>query len=69
MKVIIKSIAILLVITLLFLCGCTEKKEYALANENASENAKELYAYICETYGNAIISGQQESTWVDGEQY
>ena len=64
-----KIIAIILSVTMLLLCGCTDKKEYSLSNSNASENTKKLYAYICETYGNAIISGQQESTWVDGEQY
>lgn len=29
----------------------------------------ELYAYICDTYGKAIISGQQESTWMGSDQY
>lgn len=39
------------------------------SNPNASEETKELYSYICNVYGDYIISGQQESTWVDGEQY
>ena len=40
-----------------------------LSNENATKEAKALYAYIAQTYGNAIISGQQESTWVGGDDY
>ncbi len=40
-----------------------------LSNPNATAEAVELYNYICEVYGEKIISGQQESTWVDGEQY
>ena len=64
-----KIIAIILSLSIFLLCGCMSEKEYSLSNQNASENAKKLYSYLCETYGNAIISGQQESTWVDGEQY
>ena len=64
-----KITAIVLSLTILCLCGCTSEKEYALSNLKASENTKKLYSYLCETYGNAIISGQQESTWVSGEQY
>ncbi len=29
-----------------------------LSNENASENAKKLYEYLCEIYGEKILSGQ-----------
>lgn len=65
-----KIVAFVLALVILFLCGCTiQEKEYSLSNKNASESANKLYAYICETYENAIISGQQESTWIDGEQY
>ena len=39
--------------------------EYKLSNENASESTKALYAYICEIYGEHVITGQQESTWMD----
>ena len=31
-----------------------------LSNKNATKEAKALYRYICQTYGNGIISGQQE---------
>lgn len=45
------------------------KKTRKLSNPNASEQAQKLYDYICDTYGNAILSGQQESTWMGSEQY
>ncbi|WP_303765854.1 glycosyl hydrolase [Ruminococcus flavefaciens] len=31
-----------------------------LSNQNASDSAKRLYSYLCDTYGNHIIAGQQE---------
>lgn len=40
-----------------------------LSNKNADEVTKNVYAYICEVYGEQIISGQQESTWIDGSEY
>ncbi len=40
-----------------------------LSNPDASEAAQDLFTYICDTYGNAILSGQQESTWMGSEQY
>ena len=40
-----------------------------LSNENATKEAKALYSYIAQTYGSAVISGQQESTWVGGDDY
>lgn len=40
-----------------------------LSNKNASKEAVKLYSYICRTYGNKIISGQQESTWMGSDQY
>ena len=44
-------------------------QDVTLSNPNASEEALVLYSYICDTYRNAIISGQQESTWMGSEQY
>ncbi len=35
-----------------------------LSNSKASAAAKSLYSYICSEYGKAVISGQQESTWM-----
>ena len=40
--------------------GKETKFDMTLSNENATKRAKELYSYICDTYGNKIISGQQE---------
>ena len=40
-----------------------------LSNENATKQARALYSYIAQTYGKAVISGQQESTWVGGDDY
>ena len=40
-----------------------------LSNKNASAAAKSLYSYICKEYGNSIISGQQESTWMGSPDY
>lgn len=39
---------------------------YTLSNKNASNNTKALYAYICDVFGDHVITGQQESTWMDG---
>ncbi len=39
--------------------------KYNLSNENATDRTKFLYDYICETYRNGILSGQQESTWIN----
>ena len=36
-----------------------------LTNENATEEAKALYNYICDVYGNNILTAQQESIWMD----
>ncbi|MGN0675348.1 MAG: glycosyl hydrolase [Oscillospiraceae bacterium] len=40
-----------------------------LSNPNASKEAQALFDYICQTYRNGIISGQQESTWKGSDQY
>lgn len=40
-----------------------------LSNPNASQAAQALYSYICQIYRSAILSGQQESTWMGSEQY
>ncbi len=41
----------------------------SLSNPNASAQAKSLYSFLCDTYGDHIISGQQESTWMGSENY
>ena len=40
-----------------------------LSNPDATKEAQALYDYICKTYKNNIISGQQESTWMGSDQY
>ncbi|MBQ8297975.1 MAG: glycoside hydrolase [Ruminococcus sp.] len=47
-----------------------------LSNPNASESTKRLYNYLCDVYGNNIISGQQEycgshnyNSWNDPDTY
>lgn len=48
----------------------TEDQGYrSLSNPDASDEAKELYEYICSVYGEKILSGQQESTWMGSDQY
>ena len=61
----------LLCVALLTSCSVfkTDKSVMHLSNPNANETTKKVYAYICEMYENHIISGQQESTWVDGPDY
>jgi len=49
--------------------GRATDRDMQLSNENATEQAKALYSYIAKTYGNAIISGQQESTWMGSDDY
>lgn len=71
MKNFVKCIVILLCVALL--CSCsrvsTDKSAMKLSNANADETTKKVYAYICDTYENGIISAQQESTWVGGTEY
>ncbi len=42
---------------------------YKLNNPNADENTVKLYNYLCECYGNVMISCQQESTWKGSPDY
>ncbi len=37
-----------------------------LSNENASDNAKRLFSYLCDQYGRKIISGQYCDTGMNG---
>ena len=45
------------------------ESRYQLSNPNADNNTKKLYDYINDVYGNAIITGQQESTWMGSPDY
>jgi hypothetical protein len=38
-------------------------------NPNASPQARKLLCYLYSLYGNHILSGQEESTWVAGSEY
>ena len=40
-----------------------------LSNDNAIENAKALYAYLQEIYGEYCLTGQMESTWMGSPDY
>ena len=40
-----------------------------LSNPDASAETQSLYSFLCDTYGNYVISGQQESTWMGSEDY
>lgn len=59
-----------------FDCLLIEKGEFSsytgggrLSNPKASAQAQSLYNFLCDTYGNHVISGQQESTWMGSEDY
>lgn len=49
--------------------AASDKKSAKLSNPDASKEARVLFDYICGTYRNGIISGQQESTWMGSDQY
>lgn len=42
---------------------------YQLSNPEADVNAHKLYDYINDVYGTAIMTGQQESTWMGSPDY
>lgn len=42
-----------------------ELERRTLSNPNAIPEAVRLYNYLNDTYGEAILSGQQESTWIN----
>lgn len=41
----------------------------ALSNENATESAKAVYAYLQKTWGTGCLTGQMESTWMGSADY
>ena len=49
--------------------GKPTEYDKTLTNENATDEAKALYRYIADSYGNCVISGQQESTWMGSVDY
>lgn len=46
-----------------------EPSAYTLSNPNANEKTKNIYKFICDNYGEYIISCQQESTWMGSPDY
>src|SRR5690606_15175398 len=40
-----------------------------LTNANATKEARILHNYLRDSYGRAILSGQQESTWMGSPEY
>lgn len=63
------TVACVLVATAVLCFGCGKKEEpqkhCELSNPNATAEAQRLYDYIWSVYGNKILSGQQESTWME----
>ncbi|MCC8251519.1 glycosyl hydrolase [Saccharothrix luteola] len=49
--------------------GGTPQCSTSPVNPNASVQARKLLCYVQSQYGNHIISGQQESTWIGGPDY
>lgn len=47
----------------------TPEQTYQLSNPNADEITKEVYAYICDNFGEYMLSCQQESTWMTSPDY
>ncbi len=41
----------------------------APVNPNANARARNLLCYVVSQYGNHVLSGQQESTWIGGPEY
>lgn len=63
--------AIILCLTFILMNACTIniKNIDSLSNKNADGNAVVVYNYISDIYGNSILSGQQESVWMDSPEY
>ena len=63
--------AVVLALALTLCFGCDKQvsepsKEKQLVNKNATAEARRLYDYIWSVSGSKVLSGQQESTWMDG---
>lgn len=93
MKQKLTSIICVVLITVMFTCGCSSKQGndnpeqtitpatdkthtsedyesmYTLSNPNADATTRKIYDYICENFGEKILSCQQESTWMGTPDY
>ena len=45
------------------------ESKHTLSNPDADEITSRVYDYICDSFGNTILAGQQESTWMDSVDY
>lgn len=63
-----KSIKILIVIICTaVLCSCGGEPQ--TAEISANEVTKEVYQYLCDSFGEVMLSCQQESTWMGSPDY
>ncbi|MDE6149503.1 MAG: glycoside hydrolase family 26 protein [Ruminococcus sp.] len=45
------------------------ESKYTLSNSDANEITSKVYDYLCDSFGNTILAGQQESTWMGSVDY
>ena len=68
--IIVSFLIIVISISILFaFAGCSKKEQASnvkLSNKNSTPETIRLYDYLLATYQHGIITGQQESTWMDG---
>ena len=77
--IIVIAVICLLCTSLFVLASCSIKSSlinndsnvdlHPLTNPNATAETKALYNYLCEQYKHKIISGQQESDWMEDRDY
>lgn len=70
MKVIYSVLKLLFLFIILFGCSAEPSSQTyevvtTLLDEEATEETKELYAYLKEIYGKKVLSGQMDLTWHD----
>ena len=69
-KIISAVLSIVMILPLFSGCqAATYEAKYKLSNPNADEPTQKLYDYLCESFGNVMLSCQQESTWMDSPDY
>ncbi|MBQ7117350.1 MAG: hypothetical protein IJN88_03985, partial [Clostridia bacterium] len=70
-RILIPVCTVLIVIAIHLIIGFIpgSPKGAYLSNQNSSTETIVLYDYIADTERNAVISGQQESTWMGSADY
>ena len=63
-KVLSLTLVLVVILSMFTACG-TKGGEAKLSNPNANETTQAVYEYIKSIYGTNILTGQQESTWMD----